>query len=1268
MKQLKFLLLSLVAMVSTGAWAQSYTYTKLNGGGAEGTWPLADLEAAVAADGSATIALGIISSTSSSYGSADGPNYYLSIDNNKVKTLENKNVFTIEPAATSGKYTLKTQDGQYVQAGSNGGNATLGTAANAGQFSLSAVSPSDYWANYETADKVRFDLGSSTFLNCQDKGSNTGYRSGTGGFSAFVIWKIQKEAESSKTYTCHVTGADGKVVYDGTEYGDGDSFSAILDQSLLSSKEIEGYAGVVTVDGTNITVTYTPALGPLPEGEYKLVSFSSTYTTAPAEGFYVINGLNQQNESNHYLYDDNGTVKGSGTIALNSIEGASRVWYVRGNATDGWTFQNVATRKFMHLGASNGSAVSTSDAEATLGWYFSGNYATILNETAGQAIDMGRDGGSPTTWAGNQTPSGSRRLRIYAAEVSFADPLAAAALEKIAEGEAVYAKTLAPVVKGDNTKLLTDASQLYCNAPDSEEGLNIGNLIDGNPATYFHSSWHTGYDAYAPHYLRVNLPENDATMLYLEYADRQGAVNDHIKTMNVYGSNDGGDTYSALLATVELPTHADGATGAVGFNLGDTPYSCYKFDVVDCGPTYRTYFHSAEFQLYKGAAGTPEYNVDNSYKTALRNAIDALQTKVNNETPLTQADIDAVTTAMSDIINNVNEDYTVTIVGDPTAAATVQIAGVDGVFGNGQVVNCHPIAVADITASDVTDYAKNVTLDGNNINVTYKVANNAALLNNNAAFTFTSDRGFMFSKTGDEKLYANYGITFDGVAADKQFAVVKSDNNNLYLYSIAENKFAYVDGGTVKLSSTPSAVGKLLFDDSSNATYNKLFYVDGKMVNVSSSAANKIYIGWEVEDPGNQWQITYTGAVDLTDAIATVNNFENHADVTALKAALAQAEAMEALLGDGVGHYTDGSGLLALAIAGAQSYGDDTPKSEQDDVDAATSALTTALASCTLNMPAANTFLRVKANPEKIASAYLTSTNVVPAGKDVARAQFSATAENGTILFYDGTNLVNYTTGLKLISNAEGAGFAAWADGVAEGTAVEFSAASQGNALYNVTYNGTRHLYSNANMYTDAGNTLNADLGYTFVLEEVSELPLTLSQVGDNYYSTLYLPMNATVAGAEIYTANTGEKANALYMNQVLAVPANEGVVIASTEPTATVVLGGEASGMSELTGALALTEVPSDAVRVFSKTTGKEKVGFYKLPNTITTLKAFKAYYEVGVNAASVFELDWSGTTGIASVLGKKNVEGAYDLQGRKVNNVQKGSIYILNGKKVIK
>lgn len=73
------------------------------------------------------------------------------------------------------------------------------------------------------------------------------------------------------------------------------------------------------------------------------------------------------------------------------------------------------------------------------------------------------------------------------------------------------------------------------------------------------------------------------------------------------------------------------------------------------------------------------------------------------------------------------------------------------------------------------------------------------------------------------------------------------------------------------------------------------------------------------------------------------------------------------------------------------------------------------------------------------------------------------------------------------------------------------------------------------------------------------------------------------------------------------------------------------------------------------------------------TKMKAFRAYFyfydelsDKTANARIGFNFD-DDVTGIKEVHGNANVEGTYDLQGRKVEEPAKG-LYIVNGKKVVK
>ena len=152
--------------------------------------------------------------------------------------------------------------------------------------------------------------------------------------------------------------------------------------------------------------------------------FTSEYMTATkgsqvkqglkAETYYIISGIDQSSRE-YYLYDNGGQVKGSASFSGNSESTGAHIWTLTPSGNN-WVITNVATGNKMNLGGSNGSAIKTNSNSQVNAIYFSSDgYVTILNSN-GQAIDMTANGANPTTWSGTQTPTGSRRLKIYEAE------------------------------------------------------------------------------------------------------------------------------------------------------------------------------------------------------------------------------------------------------------------------------------------------------------------------------------------------------------------------------------------------------------------------------------------------------------------------------------------------------------------------------------------------------------------------------------------------------------------------------------------------------------------------------------------------------------------------------------------------------------------------------------------------------------------------------------------------------------------------------------
>lgn len=145
--------------------------------------------------------------------------------------------------------------------------------------------------------------------------------------------------------------------------------------------------------------------------------------------------------------------------------------------------------------------------------------------------------------------------------------------------------------------------------------------------------------------------------------------------------------------------------------------------------------------------------------------------------------------------------------------------------------------------------------------------------------------------------------------------------------------------------------------------------------------------------------------------------------------------------------------------------------------------------------------------------------------------------------------------------------------------------------------------------------------------------------------------------------------------DQVL--PANTGVILAANKATTTPFTPVPATTAPEAPTDNQLQATSGAAVTIDATTnayifTAKDKVAFCGLlsnnPN-MRSIKAFKAYLIVGSNAAPRLSLNFGDdnvTTGINTITnGEQKADIIYDLSGRRVMNVQRAGVYIVNGQK---
>lgn len=184
------------------------------------------------------------------------------------------------------------------------------------------------------------------------------------------------------------------------------------------------------------------------------------------------------------------------------------------------------------------------------------------------------------------------------------------------------------------------------------------------------------------------------------------------------------------------------------------------------------------------------------------------------------------------------------------------------------------------------------------------------------------------------------------------------------------------------------------------------------------------------------------------------------------------------------------------------------------------------------------------------------------------------------------------------------------------------------------------------------------------------ELPLT--QVGEKYYATTYLPFAVTIPeGVNAYTATLNE--NNVALNAVTGVlPKETAVILEGNAATASFALTSETNTVDKgnMKGTLEAMPIDAGTTSYLILGTKSGALGFYLPKETMTSIAGNRAYFDINTNNAAQkgFSLNFDVVSGINNaVVGNNNQGVIYDLTGRRVNNTVKGGIYICNGKKII-
>ena len=448
---------------------------------------------------------------------------------------------------------------------------------------------------------------------------------------------------------------------------------------------------------------------------------------------------------------------------------------------------------------------------------------------------------------------------------------------------------------------------------------------------------------------------------------------------------------------------------------------------------------------------------------------------------------------------------------------------------------------------------------------------------------------------------------------------------------------------------------------------------------VQHAASGGALVGWNAATTdGNQnsaWNVEYIGTSyelsQLTDEHITA--------LTALQTAYnAKAYFAGMVEGTGIGQYVSvDEEAIANTINTASTIINKTLVQQATtpvaDITAATEALN-ALVAPAMNMPTEGKYYRIKGACEAALKGYYITGNTNADGGRIACAENGDDAS--TIYYYADGKLLSYSKGHYIALNAT-----AWTFGDASAaSAIVFAASSNVAGAYSIK-SATHYLHYtvyNGTVEVNRCSAYNADKNHDWYLEEVTELPVTITAAG---YATFYAPVDVTYDGIEAYYT-IGEVKDEKYLQLVDfegTIPATDGAILKGDEGTynLTISSGAEKKENNKLTGTAATTvisKVDANSYYILGRDTNGN-VGLYNPINgentDVFTNTGHKAYMLIEGAAQTIgysFNFDWNGTTGIENIedaVEENTTKAIYDITGRQIKAITVPGIYIINGKK---
>ena len=417
-----------------------------------------------------------------------------------------------------------------------------------------------------------------------------------------------------------------------------------------------------------------------------------------------------------------------------------------------------------------------------------------------------------------------------------------------------------PVYIQSAAGLVKDASKYISNAKSSAEG-SYEALLDGDYATYFHSTYSNGPDA--DHYLQAELSE--ATQKFEFYYKKRSQNNNNRPTKIVISGGNSADGEFTDVKTIDsgLPTEEstiDYMSSQI--DLG-AAYKFVRFTIPETNNNAQNnnhvFFTFSEFYMFPGEDAA----------VAVANKYNEYSAKAWTE--FTEADVEQINTIdrnLKSAISTINVTYALYEADGTTLVSK-------------QTVVQKPYSEINVPSTLVSQplfYDYNVTGTIGETDCEIKIVRTLkpevvgalAELSNAKAYTIACDRGKLLTKDGYLASTAHSSLT---TAEAGQFAII-SYEGNYYLYSVADGKFVQNNGA---LADKPSnGVFDALKMDPKSVPYFMYYFTVSEGTNYGLNTNGNDPYGyvinnWMNADPGNQYYMIAAADFDATSALAALD-------------------------------------------------------------------------------------------------------------------------------------------------------------------------------------------------------------------------------------------------------------------------------------------------------------------------------------------------------------------------------------------------------------